>query len=188
MGKGGPNVGPVGDSVGHYGYPADLEAEVSTSLGPLCLRPIRPDDGESLIRFHDSLSRESQYLRFFSSHPHLSAREVERFTVVDYRNRLALVLEIDSELIAVGRFDRLAGTTAAEVAFVVGDAYQHHGLASLLLQRLARAARDRGIDRFFAETLPMNQPMLAVFHESGFPVVSRFEGSVVKVEFPITPG
>jgi GNAT superfamily N-acetyltransferase len=167
-------------------YPADLEGDLSGPLAALRIRPIRADDADALVRFHDGLSRESQYLRFYSTHPHLSAREVLRFTVVDYRNRLALVIETGGDLIAVGRFDRLVGTSSAEVAFAVADAYHHRGLATLLLQRLAGAARDRGIDRFFAETLPMNQPMLAVFHESGFPVVSRFEGNLVRVEFPIT--
>ena len=168
------------------GYPAELEAEVTTSLGRLLFRPIRPGDAGALVRFHEGLSSESQYLRFFSTHPHLSAREVERFTVVDYRNRLALVIEKEEVLIAVARFDRLAGTTVAEVAFVVADAYHHHGLATMLLRRLARAALDRGVDRFYAETLPMNQAMLGVFRDSGFPVVSRFDRGVVKVEFPIT--
>ena len=168
------------------GYPAELEANVTISLGRLLVRPIRPGDAAELVRFHDGLSKESQYLRFFGTHPHLSAREIERFTVVDYRNRLALVIELDGSLIAVARFDRLEGTTTAEVAFVVADAYHHHGLATMLLHRLAEAALDRGIDRFFAETLPMNQAMLAVFHESGFPVVSRFDRGVVRVEFPIT--
>lgn len=168
------------------GYPVELEADVAGDFGLLHVRPIRPGDGPALVEFHEGLSRESQYLRFFTTHPHLSAREVERFTVVDYRDRLALVIELGHDLIGVGRFDRLLGTSAAEVAFVVADAYQHHGLASMLLQRLAAAARERGIDRFLAETLPSNQAMLGVFRESGYEVSSRFDQGVVKVEFPIT--
>ena len=168
------------------GYPAELEADVASDLGALRVRPIRPDDAAALVAFHDGLSRQSQYLRFFTTHPHLSAREVERFTVVDYRNRLALVIQLGPDLIGVGRFDRLEGTSSAEVAFVVSDVYQHHGLASMLLRRLAAAAIERGIDRFFAETLPTNQAMLAVFRESGYQVSSRFDQGVVKVDFPIT--
>jgi RimJ/RimL family protein N-acetyltransferase len=166
-------------------YPSELEGDVPTSVGTVHVRPIRPDDGPALVAFHEGLSPQSQYLRFFHAHPHLTAAEVERFTHVDYERRLALVVEREGELVGVGRYDRLDGDEA-EVAFVVADRYQSHGLGALLLQRLADAARARGLARFVAETLPGNQRMLAVFRESGFGARSEFEGDVVRVTFPIT--
>ena len=166
-------------------YPSELEGDVVTGVGTVQVRPIRPADGPALVAFHDGLSAQSQYLRFFHAHPHLSAPEVERFTHVDYDRRMALVIEHDGELIGVGRYDRLEGEEA-EVAFVVADQYQSHGLGALLLQRLADAARARGVVRFVAETLPGNQRMLAVFRESGFGAHSAFDGDVVRVTFPIT--
>jgi len=168
------------------GYPAELEGDVTTSLGTLHVRPIRPDDGPALIAFHEALSPQSQYLRFFHAHPHLSTTEVERFTHVDYDRRLALVLEHEGALVGVARYDRLSDDEA-EVAFVVADRYQSQGLGALLLQRLADAARARGLSRFVAETLPGNQRMLGVFRDSGFGAHSTFEGDVVRVSFAITP-
>ncbi len=156
------------------------------SDGTWCLlRPIRPDDAERLIEFHQHLSQRSTYLRFFTVHPTLSAKEVKRFTTVDYEDRLALVVERDGQLIAVGRFDRIVGTPEAEVAFVVADDYQHHGLGSLLLDELARAARARGIRTFVAETLCENKPMLDVFHHSGFDVSSKIDCGTVWLRFGI---
>ena len=167
-------------------YPSDLAIQVVLPDGTCCsLRPIRPDDAEGLIEFHQHLSLRSTYLRFFTVHPTLSAKEVERFTKVDYVNRLAFVVEINGELIAVGRFDRIASTSDAEVAFVVSDEYQHHGIGSLLLDELARAARARGIDMFVAETLCENKPMLDVFHRSGFNVSSKIEYGTVFLRFGI---
>ena len=166
-------------------YPSELEADVDTSLGMVHVRPIRADDGPALVAFHDALSPQSQYLRFFHAHPHLSVAEVERFTHVDYVRRLALVMERDGDLIAVGRYDRLDDEEEAEVAFVVADDYQSHGLGALLLQRLADAARARGLTRFVAETLAGNQRMLGVFRESGFGARTSFDGDVVRVAFPI---
>ena len=87
--------------------------------------------------FHDHLSDRSCFLRFFSLHPHLSPKEVERFTHVDYENRLALVALVDDSIIGVGRYDREPESDVAEVAFVVADDYQHHGIGSLLLDELA---------------------------------------------------
>ncbi len=167
-------------------YPSDLGALVILSDGTSCsLRPIRPDDAEGLVDFHQHLSLRSTYLRFFTVHPTLSAKEVERFTTVDYVDRLAFVVERNGQLIAVGRFDRIAGTSEAEVAFVVADDYQHHGLGSLLLDELVRAARDRGIDTFIAETLCENKAMLDVFHHSGFDVSSSVEYGTVWLRFGI---
>jgi len=166
-------------------YPSELEADVVTSLGPVHVRPILPSDADALIAFHEALSPQSQYLRFFTVHPHLSSGEVERFTRVDYDRRMALVAEREGQLIGVGRYDRPEGKADAEVAFVVADACQSHGIGSLLLKRLAEAARARGITQFFAETLPDNRPMQAVFRESGFEVHAAFDGDVVNFRFPI---
>ena len=167
-------------------YPRELGAQVILSDGTWCLlRPIRPDDAERLIEFHQHLSQRSTYLRFFTVHPRLSAKEVKRFTTVDYEDRLALVVERDGQLIAVARFDRIVGTPEAEVAFVVADDYQHHGLGSLLLDELVRAARARGVRTFVAETLCENTPMLDVFHHSGFDVSSKIACGTVWLRFEI---
>ena len=149
------------------------------------LRPIRPEDGEGLIKFHGTLSPETKYLRFFSAHPELSSSEVERFTHVDYERRLAFVLELRGELIAVGRYDAADDGHSAEVAFVVSDRHQGRGIGSLLLEYLAIAARRRGIEHFFADTLASNQRMLRVFRDTGYTVTSRFEDGVVRVEIPL---
>ena len=170
------------------GYPRGLERDVHDGAGlHFRVRPIRPDDAAGLVDFHRRLSPHSVYLRFFSFHPTLSAGEVARFTTVDYVDRLALVATSDDRLIAVGRFDRFPGTTEAEVAFIVADEYQHHGIGALLLDELVKAARERGIETFAAQTLAENQSMLDVFRHAGFPVTSSIEFGTVTLRFPIAP-
>ncbi len=169
-------------------YPFDLVHDVSCREGVgAVVRPIRPDDGPGLRRFHRHLSRRTTYLRFFGVHPELSSQEVDRFTHVDYQDRLALVAEVDDELVAVGRYDRTPHSTEAEVAFVVADAYQHHGLGTCLLDDLAAAAWQRGITTFTAMTLTENRTMRDVFRASGFPVASRLDRETVFLRFPIDP-
>jgi GNAT superfamily N-acetyltransferase len=126
-------------------------------------------------------------LRFFTFHTELSPKEVEHFTCVDYVNRLALVAEIEDRLIAVGRYDSAPGESEAEVAFVVADEFQHHGIGALLLDELARAAWGRGITSFRAETLCENRTMLDVFRHTGFPISSTVEYGTVTLHFPIEP-
>jgi GNAT superfamily N-acetyltransferase len=169
-------------------YPSGLEHDVvSADDLHYHVRPIRPDDGPRLVAFHHHLLPHSVYLRFFSFHPELSSQEVEHFTCVDYVNRLALVAESEDRLVAVGRYDSAPGDTEAEVAFVVADEFQHHGIGALLLDELARAAWARGITSFRAETLCENRAMLDVFHHSGFPVTSSVEYGTVTLRFPIEP-
>jgi RimJ/RimL family protein N-acetyltransferase len=169
------------------GYPDDLVSDVVMDFGLAHVRPIRREDATTLVAFHEGLSRQSQYLRFFTVHPHLSPAELQRFTRVDYHERLALVVEVDGELVAVGRYDRIDGTSDAEVAFVVADPYQCHGLGAVLLHRLVEVAAARGITGFVAEVMPENQRMRAVFGESGFDIRTAFDQNVVTVTFPIAP-
>jgi acetyl coenzyme A synthetase (ADP forming)-like protein len=156
--------------------------------GTVHVRPIQPSDAPGLLAFHTRLSAESQYLRFFSSKPTLSPAELTRFTDVDDEDRVALVAELGDTLIAVARYDRLTHSpAAAEVAFVVADEHQGRGLGTVLLEHLAAAARERGISRFVAETLPRNRPMLDVFRAAGFEETSRFGDGVIDVELAIEP-
>jgi GNAT superfamily N-acetyltransferase len=178
--------GAVSARVGPYS--SELECDVETMRGStLHLRPIRPDDGGRLIQFHEHLSLQSVYRRFFFMHLRLSTAEVERFTHVDYVDRLALVVEHADDLVGVGRYERQPRTQQAEVAFVVADQFQHHGIGTILLEHLAEAALDNGINTFTAQTLADNQDMLDVFMKSGFHVTSTREYGTVSVRFSIEP-
>jgi GNAT superfamily N-acetyltransferase len=184
-GRGG-DTDPMG--VAAIRYPTQLECDLTTTEGrKLHLRPIRPDDAPKLVDFHQHLSPRSVYRRFFYSHSRLPDEEVERFTCIDYVDRLALVAEDGHKLVAVTRYDRAPGTTEAEVAFVVADEYQHHGLGTLLLEHLADAAWANGISAFTAQTMLENRDMIRVFMDSGFSVTTSLELGIVSIRFPIEP-
>jgi acetyl coenzyme A synthetase (ADP forming)-like protein len=151
------------------------------------VRTIRPDDAEGLLGFHARLSPESVMLRFFGPHPRLSDAEVVRFTHVDGIDRLALVAERATGIVAVARYDRTPGSDEAEVAFVVDDEFQGRGLGTILLEHLASAARSRGIRRFVADTLSENFRMLHVFRDAGFARQFTRASEVMRVVLDIAP-
>lgn len=150
------------------------------------IRPIRPDDAELLVDFYSRVSERSKYLRFFAPTPDLSPGEVQRFVQVDHNDRVALVLLVGQRMIAVGRFDRI-DPAQAEVAFLVEDAHQGRGIGQILLEHLAQAGRERGVERFMAEVLPENTRMIRTFREAGYRVASEFEDGYMVLEFPIDP-
>ncbi|HEX5906169.1 MAG TPA: GNAT family N-acetyltransferase, partial [Propionibacteriaceae bacterium] len=169
------------------GYPREWEADVLLADGGVAhLRPIRPSDADRLVAFYERVSPESKYLRFFAPYPRLSDRDVRRFTEIDYVDRVAFIVTLGAEMIAVGRYDRIEDDHA-EVSFLIEDAHQGRGIAQLLLEHLAQAARERGITRFVAEVLPENRRMAKVFADAGYRVSKGIEDGVLAVEFPILP-
>lgn len=187
---------------GHYdqvmsetvAYPKHWEADVVLRDGStMRIRPIHPEDAEALQKFHMGQSQRSQYYRFFAPMARLSQSDLHRFTHVDHKDRVALVMVAGGEIIGVGRYDRLLEDDrypdgdVAEVAFNVSDASQGKGLGSILLEHLAAAGRERGIRMFVADVLPANTKMLRVFTYAGYDVEQRFDDGVVSVHFTIRP-
>jgi GNAT superfamily N-acetyltransferase len=163
-------------------------ATVGPSIGESCtILSITPMDADALRRFHCHLSLRSVKMRYFYPHVELSLQKIEHFTNVDGVARVALVVEHEGELIAVGRYDRLQDHIRAEVAFVVADAFQHLGLATRLLNELSLRARAAGITEFVAEVLAENAAMLSVFHATGYPTASTCEWGTVRLTIGLVP-
>ena len=150
-------------------YPGKWACDVVVADGSTAhFRPVRTDDGKAIAAMHDRLSRESIYTRYFSARRVLPEAQLHRFTHVDYRDRMGLVATLGADVIAFASYDRVPDTDEYEVAFTVEDAHQGRGLGTLLLEHLAAVARDNGIQRFAADVLFLNRPMLRVFREAGY--------------------
>jgi acetate---CoA ligase (ADP-forming) len=147
------------------------------------VRPVRPDDGPAIRSFLEALSPESIAFRFFGV-PSLDW--VTNWSVdVDYSDRFALVAESGSprSVIAHAAYVR-EDDERAEVAFLVDDAWQGHGISTILLAHLSEVAHAHGISTFTAEVLPANHRMIEVFRESGFPVQMKSTVDAIAVELP----
>ncbi len=167
--------------------PLHWEADVILRDGRTAhIRPITDQDEQLLVEFYSRVSDESKYYRFFSPMPVLSERDVRRFTHVDHHDRVALVMLLQGRMIAVGRYD-VVDPREAEVAFLVEDQHQGRGIAQLLLEHLAQAGRENGVERFTAEVLPDNHRMIQTFRDAGYHVASGYADGVITLEFPIDP-
>jgi acyl-CoA synthetase (NDP forming)/GNAT superfamily N-acetyltransferase len=178
--------GEVGDVSGEIGDESPWASTVVLGNGDtVFIRPLTPDDRPALADFHQRQSAESVYRRFFSPKPQLNDKELLHFTDVDMVDRAALAVESHDEFIAWASYERWPGRNEAEAAFMVDDAHQGAGIATLLLEHLAAIARSNGIERFTAEVLGDNRSMLAVFAKAGWPLQRRFDSGVVDLDWEL---
>src|SRR4051812_13642975 len=167
-------------------YRAPLESDVVLRNGrTLRLRAIRHEDREALISFYAGLSTDSLHARFFDLCRPERALEYSPVDV-DQDHDLGIVAELGDEIVGVAHyFGSKRKPGVAEVAFAIADEFQSCGVATKLLEKLAEAARTRGIERFEAEVLTENSRMLDVFRMSGFDVDTRSGSDTVRVTFSI---
>lgn len=171
-------------------YPSQYETEVLLKDGStMLLRPIRSDDIERWLAFVNGLSRRTKYLRLHHVPKDMGPEDAIRYCTVDYTNTFAFVAEVLREhrkdIVAIGRYYRLQNKHSAEIAFVIGDAYQGMGIGTSLMEWLANVARDNGITNFEADVLAENEQMMTVFKDYGFHVTSDLKWDVYHVTFPI---
>jgi len=156
----------------------------------LDMRPIEPSDKPLLQDFLERSSRESVYRRFLGPHGPFSDRELRYLTEVDHRDHEALVAvePATGGGVGVARYVRdRERRDSAEIAVVVNDAWQGHGVGSALLFRLADRARHEGITRLTALMLTDNRSMARLFAELGEPRVVSRDGGTVELAIEISP-
>ena len=140
------------------------------------IRAICGDDEQRMITFHRGLSERSVYMRYFeclSIAARTAHARLARICFADPAQETVLVaLYADSngeqQIVAVGRLSRLRDPGCAEVALVVQDKFQGHGLGTELLRRLIDSAREQKIGRIQAEMLRDNMAIQKVLRKCGF--------------------
>lgn len=135
----------------------------------LFLRPVLPGDNERTTNGPVEFSSETMYRRFQSARGPTKSLMTYLFEV-DYVDHFVWVMTDGPEgpVVADARFVRDENdATVAEVAFIVGDAYQGRGIGTILMGALAVAAGYDGVERFTARVLTDNYPMRAILDRFG---------------------
>jgi acetyltransferase len=157
-------------------YPKQYLFELRLDSGtPIVLRPIRAEDEPLLAKFHQNLSDESVYLRYFESQKleqRIAHERLSRSCCIDYDHEMVLVAEHRAsdgpEILGVGKLTKLAEPTAAEFALLVGDQWQGQGLGKRLLEALLQVARGERLKRIVGCTLASNARMRHIARKVGF--------------------
>ena len=135
----------------------------------LYLRPVLPGDIERTVNGPIEFSDETLYRRFQSVRTP-SKRLMAYLFEVDYLDHFVFVLTEgpDGPVVADARFVRNADDPSeAEIAFIVGDAYQGRGIGTFLMGAISVAAGYDGVQRFTARVLSDNLPMRAILDRFG---------------------
>ena len=143
----------------------------------VALRPIRPDDESLMKQFHETLSDRTVYMRYFCSlslRSRVAHERLVRICHVDGNREAALVADLKDELtgqhhiLGVGRLIKLDTGNEGEVAILVSDRYQKHGLGTELLRRVVQIARDQKLCRLSGELLRDNLIIQIMVKRLGF--------------------
>ncbi|MHA0288857.1 GNAT family N-acetyltransferase [Mycobacterium sp. C3-094] len=135
----------------------------------LYLRPVLPGDSARVAQGPVEFSSETLYRRFQSVRSPTKSLMTYLFEV-DYLDHFVFVLTegVDGPVVADARFVRdERHPEEAEIAFIVGDAYQGRGIGTFLMRAISVAAHDDGVRRFTARVLSDNMPMRAILDRSG---------------------
>ncbi|MBS9376446.1 GNAT family N-acetyltransferase [Rhodococcus sp. B50] len=152
------------------------------------VRRLTPGDLELVVDFSHRLSRRTISMRMLGPVVQLNRAGLARFMNFDPATQLALVAVHEDRAVGVADFARVDGhPERAEVTFTIADEYQSLGLGGLLLEHIAVAARDYGIEVLEADVLAENLAMVRTLENSGYAVEFGPPGSVLHADIAIAP-
>ncbi|CAA9498531.1 MAG: Acetyl-CoA synthetase (ADP-forming) alpha and beta chains, putative [uncultured Rubrobacteraceae bacterium] len=177
-------------------YPIQYVSDEETPDGArVRVRPIRPEDEPLMVRFHETLSEQSVYMRYFHMmklNQRTAHERLTRICFIDYDREMALVAEHtdpetgEREIMGVARLSRNGAAPAeAEFSVLVSDRFQRRGVGTLLVERLLEVGRSENLRRITAEILLDNRPMQRISERLGFKLHRDLEEMVVKAELDL---
>jgi acetyltransferase len=148
-----------------------------------------------MVRFHETLSEESVYMRYFhmmNLDQRTAHERLTRICFIDYDREMALVAEQtdpetgEREIMGVARLSRRGAVPGeAEFSVLVSDRFQRRGVGTLLLSRLLEVGRAESLRRVTAEILFDNHPMQRISKKLGFQLRRDFEEMVMKADLDL---
>lgn len=172
-----------------HSYPLQInEYRKFRSGAEVRFRPIRPSDEEDMRRLFYRFSDEAVYYRYFSTLQAMPHTRMQTYVNVDWSQVMSIVGVIGSPgegvIIAEARYLLDPDGQWAELAFVVDESYQRHGISTYLFQLLVQLARERSLKGFWADVLSTNTAMIKIFRNSGMKIVMTAAEGICHVRIP----
>ncbi|MEL1217378.1 bifunctional acetate--CoA ligase family protein/GNAT family N-acetyltransferase [Aeromonas caviae] len=171
-------------------YPTELEEGAwLKDQSHVLLRPIRPEDEPAHKQFVRQVSDEDRYKRFFADVGELGHEELARMTQIDYDREMAFVAvgqdgPFSQQILGVVRAIASPDQSDAEFAILVRSDLKGLGLGKLMMEKIVRYARERGIGQLSGMTMPSNRGMINLAKRLGFKIDIQLEDGIVNMELP----
>jgi len=163
-------------------YPARMEETRMYDGQAVMFRPAKPVDDRLIQEHFYNMDARDVQTRFFSMRRSFYREDMETMFQVDYIKNLSIVAVIGEvgfeKIIGLGMY-ALDHGTVAEIAFSTSRDWQGKGIATVILQKLAEAARENGFTSLVAYMLPTNTGMIKLFKKLPYKVKSRFDGEAM---------
>ncbi|MCP3940072.1 MAG: GNAT family N-acetyltransferase [Desulfobacteraceae bacterium] len=164
-------------------YPVRYEQMIEINAIPITFRPAKPVDERSIQEHYYTMNRGDIVSRFFHEKKSFVHDQIETTYEIDYVNDLTIVATIGEmgfeKIIAVGEYFRNTIINMAEIAFSVSKEYQHMGIAQILIEKLATAAKDNGIKGLIAYTSPKNKGMIQLFNKLPYDITTEKDDDMI---------
>ncbi|MFM0241101.1 bifunctional acetate--CoA ligase family protein/GNAT family N-acetyltransferase [Paraburkholderia phytofirmans] len=165
-------------------YPRRFEETLDWQGVRVTVRPIRPEDEAAHHDFVEAMTPEDLRLRFFGAVGSFDHSQLARMTQIDYDREMALIATVQSEegvtrTLGVVRAVADPDNETAEFAVAVRSDQKGRRLGQLLMDRIIKYARARGIHWLVGEALRENTPMIGLAKASGFTITRTEDPGVV---------
>jgi acetyltransferase len=157
-------------------YPSQWQIDTEfESIGPVRIRPIRPEDEALYQDFFAAVTPDDHRLRFFGAGPKLSHDFLARLTQIDYAREMAFVAVAQNTSVLLGVVRLIADPdyTRGEYAILVRSDLKGRGLGWRLMQHLIDYAKAEGLKELYGSVLADNGTMLRMCREIGFTIESE---------------
>jgi acetyltransferase len=174
-----PSASPATRFPDFGGRPKRIDLDEMTAVkghGKLNIRPIRLDNEQEMIRFHEHISEESIYLRYFeylgldrrTTHERLvriCTNTPESYAIVVERPAAS---HRPAAIVAVGRLSKTSEPYAATFDTLMIDEEKAQQLGKVLLRRLIKLAHAFGFQVLTGELLVADHDTLNLCRALGF--------------------
>ncbi|MBM7456993.1 acetyltransferase [Oceanisphaera litoralis] len=167
-------------------YPKEWEERAQLKDGSsILLRPILPEDEPTHKDFVGHVSDEDRYKRFFADVV-IGHKELAHMTQIDYDREMAFVAVAENgNILGVVRAISDPDNEDAEFAVLVRSDLKGVGLGRLLMEKIIRYARIRGLNSLSGMTMPSNRGMINLARKLGFKVKVKLEDGIVELKLAL---
>jgi len=147
-----------------------------------------------LVKFHQTLSDRSVYLRYLQPmllSDRVTHERLSRICHSDYDRDITLIAERDDaktgerNILGASRMTKMHGMDEARLSVLISDSCQGLGLGGEMVRRAVQIARDEKLGCINAFVTPDNQSMQHIFQKLGFSLKRTSDGQLLEARLDL---